>query len=56
MDDLKSLSDAFAGLKTPRKKDPDAVKKMLGRFKDLFPPEKTSVELIQELRDHSGIK
>ena len=53
VDDLKTLSDAFAQLKKPRKKDLDAVKKMLGRFKNLFPPEKSSVELIRELRDQS---
>lgn len=53
VDDLKALSDTFAHLKKPRKKDPDAVKKMLGRFKDMFPPEKSSVELIHELRKRS---
>ena len=53
VDDLNALSHAFARLKKPQKKDPDAVKKMLGRFKNLFPPEKSSVELMRELREQS---
>lgn len=51
VNDLQALSDAFAPLKKPRKKDPDAVKKMLGRFKKIFPPEKSSEELVREMRE-----
>jgi len=51
VEDLEKLSNTFTNLKKPRKKDPDAVKKMLGRFKDIFPPDKPSEEIIRELRE-----
>ena len=51
VDDIPKLNRIFSRFKKPRKKDPDAIKKMVGCFKDLFPPGKSSVDLIREQRE-----
>jgi hypothetical protein len=53
VEDIEKLSKIFAKFKKPRKKDPDTIEKMIGIFKDIFPPEKSSVDIIRELRDES---
>ncbi len=51
VEDIENLNRIFSRFKKPRKKDPDAIKKMVGCFKDLFPPDKTSVDIIREQRE-----
>lgn len=51
VEDIEKLNKIFSRFKKPRKKDPDAIKKMVGCFKDLFPPDKSSVDIIREQRE-----
>jgi hypothetical protein len=51
VDDIEKLSKIFKIYKKPKKNDPDAIKKMVGCFKDLFPEDKSSVDLIREQRE-----
>lgn len=50
IEDIEKLNKIFSRFKKPSKKDPDAIKKMVGCFKDLLPPDKSSVDLIHEQR------
>lgn len=53
VDDIEKLSKIFAIYKKPKKKDPDTIKKMIGIFKDAYPPDKSGVDIIRELRVES---
>ena len=51
VEDIEKLNKIFSRYKKPRKKDPDAIDKMVGCFKNLFPTDKSSVEIMREQRE-----